>query len=195
MHSAPDLVVRAYWNGAVACLHCRGQLLGHRASNQPTNGVPSNNASHAPRWLLQCCQSSETHHMHNLIMHHCSGEVLRQPPKPRCVLPTAANAMGKLGLRSAERLAPAALGRRTSHDQRKKSRNCFRNGPEARCRRTLSQPWTTWNLHSTHVIEDLPSHHAWLATFHHNVDVQRRNPSGAWETLVVNSKPKLRIVL
>ena len=44
-----------------------------RASNQPTNDVPSNNASHAPRWLLQCCQSSETHHIHNLIRHHCPG--------------------------------------------------------------------------------------------------------------------------
>ena len=68
-------------------LHCRVQLLGDRAGNKKTNVVASNIASHAPRWLLQCCQSSETHHV-NLIRHHCSREVLRQPPKPRRVLDT-----------------------------------------------------------------------------------------------------------
>ena len=57
-------------------LHSSGQLLGDRVGNQPSNDVTNNNASHAPRWLLQCCLSSETHHIHNLIRHHCSGEVL-----------------------------------------------------------------------------------------------------------------------
>ena len=83
MHSAPDLVVRAHWNGAVA----RSTAVANcweivRATNRRM--MPSNNAYHAPRWLLQCCQSSDTHHIHNLIRHHCSGEVLRQPQSALC---------------------------------------------------------------------------------------------------------------
>ena len=68
-------------------VHFRGQLLGG-SCGQPTDERSLATMPLTPPWLLQCCQSSETHHVHNLIKHHCSGEVLRQSPKPRCVLRT-----------------------------------------------------------------------------------------------------------
>ena len=86
MHSVPDLVVRACWNGTMACPFPWPIVGG--SCGQPTDERSLATMPLTPPWLLQYCQSSETHHVHNLIKHHCSGEVLRQSPKPRCVLRT-----------------------------------------------------------------------------------------------------------
>ena len=88
MHSTPDLVVRAYWNGAVARSTAKANCWEIvRATNRRMMS-PATMPLTPPDGFLQCCQSSDTHHIHILIRHCCSGEVLHQPPKSRCVLHT-----------------------------------------------------------------------------------------------------------